>query len=82
MMLTLKVAGILGLIGIRDVRRVFLWFGCIFNPGRTLFLPAYADVALSEVGPFLRDLAFISLLSSISRSRRFAKLANFVSRMG
>ena len=55
MMLTLEVAGILGLIGIRDVRRVFLWSGCIFNPSRTLPLLACAGVALSGVGPFLRD---------------------------
>ena len=63
-MLTLKVAGILGLAGIRNVRWVFLWFGCIINPSRTLFLLAYAGVALPGVGPFLRNFGVRFLLSS------------------
>ena len=65
-MLTLKVAGILGLDGIRDVWWVFLWFGCTFNPIGTLPFSAYADVALPGVGLFLCGSASISLLSSTS----------------
>ena len=52
-MLTLEVAGILGPIGIRDVRWVLLWFGCILNPSGTLPVSASADVALPGVGLFL-----------------------------
>ena len=52
-MLTLKVVGILGLIGIWDVWWVLLWFGCILNPSGTLPLSASADVALPGVGLFL-----------------------------
>ena len=51
-MLTLKVAGVL--VGIRDVRWVFLWFGCI-NPSGTPSLLARAGVALPGAGPFLRN---------------------------
>ena len=65
-MLTLDVAGILGLDEIRDVGWVLLWFGCTFNPSRILPLSAYADVALPGAGLFLCGSASISLLSSIS----------------
>ena len=51
-MLTLKIAGVL--VGIRDVRWVFLWSGCI-NPRGTSSLLARAGVALPGAGPFLRN---------------------------
>ncbi len=71
-MLTLEVAGILGLDEIRDVGWVLLWFGCTFNPSRILPLSAYADVALPGAGLFLCGSASISLLSS---SDQFAGIA-------
>ena len=64
MMLTLEVAGILGLIGIRDVRRVFLWLveyltlagPCPFLLVLVSHCPGWAR--------FFEILVFISLLSS------------------
>ena len=61
-MLTLKIAGVL--VGIRDVRWVFLWFGCI-NPSGTSSLLARAGVALPGAGPFLRNFGDHFLLSSM-----------------
>ena len=66
MMLTLEVAGILGLIGIRDVRRVFLWLVEYL----TLAGPCPSLLVLVSHCPgwarFFEILVFIFLLSSIS----------------
>ena len=66
MMLTLEVAGILGLIGIRDVRRVFLWLvEYLTLAGPCPFLLVLVSHCPGWVR-FFEILVFISLLSSIS----------------
>ena len=69
-MLTLKIAGVL--VGIRDVRWVFLWSGCI-NPSGTLSLLARAGVALPGAGPVLRNFGDHFLLSSNYESLKVRK---------
>ena len=63
-MLTLEVAGILGLIGIRDVRRVFLWLvEYLTLAGPCPFLLVLVSHCPGWVR-FFEILVFISLLSS------------------
>ena len=79
MMLTLEVAGILGLIGIRDVRRVFLWLveyltlagPCPFLLVLVSHCPGWAR--------FFEILVFISLLSSNNNDKVHRSALAFLS---